>query len=170
MELATMIDVNLELSSTNHQFMHALNAEGWLPHEVEEVARQFHISEEEINMWAKRDPSAESTAGHLEVETRIAIIAQKMSACLTNRGAPSTPAILNLNNDQLLDAIDYYYGNLELLYAGMVEIEQVTFDRWGNPKWCELRKDFDRQAGFLWEAEHRAGITRLNEAVLAGGV
>lgn len=147
-------------------FLDSLTATGWTDLEAQEIARQLQVAESEIDMWAGLDDAANAEQ-HLKSEISIAIIAAGIEQSLLKRGHVETPAILKATSEQLLEFIDAYYASLDAAYREMVEIHKITEKTWANPRWCELRAQFDRQAGYLWECELRAGVKSLNERVLA---
>lgn len=164
--MPTTIDVLEALAPLDQQFISALQAIGWNDTELRSLAKAWNVAENDINAIIGPNPN---TKDPLETETKIAIIAAGINHAITTRARPSTPAIVNATPEDLLAYIDYYYAELTRLYAELVAAQFAAPGGrgWEDPTWCSLKAQFDRLAGFLWEAENVAGIHNLQLATAA---
>ena len=124
------------LNATTEEFL-ALLGEAFSADEISRIAPALGVSVEEYKDWLEREQEGEDKE---EVYFRISVIASQMSYCVHHRAQPSNPAIANADTPMLETWTQEYLQELrELLRASE-----------GS---SEAYKQFDRQAGLLWETE-----------------
>lgn len=126
--------------------------------QIREVAGSWLVSQAELAQWEAK--LADGTAQPTEAELATAKLAAQMEACILHKGTPSTPAILDATDEQLLEFIDYYEAELDATYP--------LLDTEDGPARLEALEKWRRLNGYLWECKARAGLTPATFAVVAG--
>lgn len=143
--------------SSGAEFLAAFTKAGWPPEDVAAVGRAFHVAHREIEEWAAKLPKKPVD----EVEKNISIIAAGAEVALKNRGRVVTPAVLEAAPAQLLDFIDFYEAELDLLWDALAARAAVVNVPGQDFAWLEVRARFDRLAGFLWESRTQSGVLEV---------
>ena len=139
------------------EVLDALHERGLTRDQIREVAGSWLVSQAEVAQWEAK--LKDGTAQPTEAELAIAKLAAQMEACILHKGTPSTPAIVEATDEQLLEFIDFYETELDATYP--------LLDSEDGPARFEALEKWRRLNGYLWECKARAGMTPATFRVLA---
>lgn len=153
----TREDVVRELNTQALHTLDALKDAGFEDVQIKSITPILGVGIQDIN--TNEELEKEGKIDRKELEFRCRWIASQMEEVINHRATLDVIAIMNANEDQLKQGIEYYESKGREHFEKMIAIEATEPRTFENQEWNTEKGSFEYYSWLYWQCARRLGLT-----------